>query len=100
MIAGTRESIENVNEECIQFLMSYLRQELSSDAIKNGIADDMLNTLINKAYDWSLRNNHDKDMTSADYDSIAREALNRYKNNWSNKKQGVDDRGHRFGKAQ
>lgn len=100
MIPETRERAEKITdyEECIQALESYLRQETSYSAMSNEhVAAAFEKRLALKAKDWGLK--YKADMSEREYISLAREAICRYLNNWKDKKQGEDNRGHRLGKS-
>jgi len=100
MIAENREQAEKTDqEEVIQALQSYLRQEASYDAMRqSSVAEGMEKRLTMKARDFALQHG-DKSLSDNDCTALAQEAIRRYMNNWQGKKQGEDDRGHRLGKS-
>lgn len=100
MIPENREQSEKIdNEEIIQALQSYLRQEASYEAIQqSGVAEGMEKRLAIKAKDFALQHG-DSSLTDDNCTALACEAISRYINNWQDKKQGEDDRGHRLGKS-
>lgn len=111
MIAETREKLEcsRTNEyktvqeqykDCVQALESYLRQEISPDVINNAasiVLENLEKRLTQKAEDWARKYN--APLEEVDCKSAATDAIQRYSKNWRNKKQGTDNRAHRFGKS-
>lgn len=101
MIAENREQFESKQsiESCIQALESYLRQEASYEAMSNEhVAAGMEKRLAMKAKDYCTK--YRMPLSEGMYLNIAREAITRYLNNWEDKTQGEDNRGHRLGKSQ
>lgn len=98
MNAGMREELERpyTDEDVIQDLEKYLRQEASSDVLDNDKMKDALKKrLFLKARDYAY--NRGAEMADADASRLSQEALSRYERNWNGKVQGEDDRGHRLG---
>lgn len=100
MIAETREDNEkdyHVSDDCIQAMESMLRQEFDYNSIMQMQDDTVIRRLAMKGYDWCNKNVPSY-LDKVDFYDLAKEALERYKENWKGKEQGEDDRGHRFGK--
>lgn len=100
MIPENREQreIKNPEQECINFIMSYLRDNMSPAAM---LLPNMRAAIVQRvtltAKDWCLKRG--MQWPAEKYQEVAKRAVNTYIKNWSGKQQGVDDRGHRLGKG-
>lgn len=95
MIAENRESME-ANSKLMNVLQEYMRQEYSPEMIDSA-RPAVEKRVALKAKDWCIK--HNCSMPEASYIKIAREAVDRFSDNWENKTPGEDDRGHRLGKS-
>lgn len=97
MIPETRECSIN-KEDCIQALESYLRQEVSYQALFNKqILQGIKDRLMFKVKDFGLK--YAVKISDNECEKYADEALSRFMDNWKDKEQGMDNRGHRLGKS-
>lgn len=95
MIAEAREKAEhgpNYNVE--QKLQSYLRDKFSTDSIEHAA---VIPLLITVAKDYDMKDGVRR--SQQEYARLAEDAITNYQNNWHDKEQGEDDRGHRFAKS-
>lgn len=100
MIPENREQQEmkNPEQECINFIMSYMRDNVSPAVmLRPEIAAAITQRVALTARDWCLKRNIR--WPAEKYQQVAEKAVGTYKKNWTGKKQGEDDRGHRLGKG-
>ena len=71
------------------YLQKYLRENATVDT-----ADNMFEALVRVAAKY------DPTKSLEEYTTICDDAISTYKNNWKDKEEGTDDRGHRLGESQ
>lgn len=78
-----------------QKLQSYLRDKYSAETLNDpNIRADAIRLLSSVAQDWCYRHKRPCDNPI----KIADDNIDNFIKNWQNKKQGVDDRSHAFGR--
>lgn len=81
-----------------QRLQEYLRHNYTPDVFKVGRMHELTEAmLVQVARDWDTSNKQSH--PASWYRTVASQAIDTYLENWSDKMQGTDDRGHRFGKS-
>lgn len=102
MIPEQREKVERTSLDggvynVEQKLQSYLRDKFSIDALSSASAKECAKKLLAQvAQDYCLSHNDERQQD--EYYNLASDAIDTYITNWTDKKQGEDNRGHVFGK--